>query len=217
MKTGVSQRLNYVIVSVLCLVIAAGILLYPKPVEKAAPIEFDNTSSVNAICELATLRSFYHNVIIYEQKPDEGTKFLNNVVLWPIGNLLKLGYKQFWMEYSGIVETGINASQIRINGPDANGIVEIFVPDAEILNVYADESTLTEPLSAKGLFENISGEEKANAFSSAQFAMRQEAEADQSLLMRAKENAKVLLKRYIINTGKAIGVDLTVRWAEDPF
>ena len=36
--------------------------------------------------------------------------------------------------------------------------------------------------------------------------MRQEAENDQLLLKRAKENAKLLLERYIIETGNEIGL-----------
>ena len=78
------------------------------------------------------------------------------------------------------------------------GIGEIYVPDAHPLSVYADEDSLTEPLTEEGWFTSVTGKEKMETFSTAQNAMRHEAENDQSLLMKAKDNAKVLLEKYII-------------------
>lgn len=150
------------------------------------------------------------------KKPDGGSKFVNDVLLWPFGGYTKIGYKQFWLEYSGIVEIGIDASKIKINGPDSNGIVEVYIPEAKVFSVYADESSLTEPLSENGWFTTISGKEKAEAFATAQSAMKQEAENDQSLLRRSKENAKLLLERYIINTGKQMGTNYIIKWIDTP-
>ena len=55
-----------------------------------------------------------------------------------------------------------------------------------------------------------------DAFATAQNIMRQEADQDQTLLTKAKDNAKLLLEKYIINTGKEMGIDLTVKWIENP-
>lgn len=173
-------------------------------------------SSVSAICEFATLKNFYHNVVLYEEEPDGLNKFANDWLAWPFGVYTRFGYKQYWLEYSGIVEAGIDASQIQIIGPDAQGKIKVFVPDAKVLNVYANEASLTEPITSTGLFTTISGEEKRKAFSTAQTAMRQEAESDQVMLRRAKENAKKLLEQYIINTGKATGQNLSVVWLPSP-
>ena len=85
-----------------------------------------------------------------------------------------------------------------------------------MFSVYADESSLTEPLSENGWFTTISGKEKAEAFATAQSAMKQEAENDQSLLRRSKENAKLLLERYIINTGKQMGTNYIIKWIDTP-
>ena len=65
-------------------------------------------SAVSDICELATLRSYYHNVAVYEEKPSGAVKVVSDILTWPFNNLLKTGYKQFWLEYSGIVEIGID-------------------------------------------------------------------------------------------------------------
>ena len=138
------------------------------------------------------------------------------IIAFPFGDLVKIGYKQYWMEYSGIIETGIDASQIQINDPDENGVVEVYVPDAKVLSAYADEKSLTDLIAETGWFTTISGKEKTDAFAKTQTQMRQEAERDRAMLLRAKENAKLLLQRFIVNTGKEIGVDLSVRWITKP-
>lgn len=212
-KAKVTKYIPSIVAGIICLIIVICVLVMPNKKQNA--INLSEYSSVNTICELATLRSFYHNVAMYEKEPDGGNKFVNDVLLWPFGGYTKIGYKQFWLEYSGIVETGIDASQIKINGPDSNGIVEVYVPDAVVFNVYADEASLTEPLSENGWFTTISWKETTEAFAKAQSAMRQEAENDQSLLRRSKEIAKLLLMRYIINTGKQMGANYTVKWIDD--
>ena len=87
--------------------------------------------------------------------------------------------------YNATVKTGIDTSLIQISDPDSDNIVEVYVPDAKVLNVYADKSSLTKPISETGLFTTISGEEKAAAFASAQSAMRQKTENDRQLLKMA--------------------------------
>ena len=210
------RYLSSIVTGIITCAVVAGILFLP--VEKKVNPEFNlaERSSVNAICELATLKSYYHNVAMYEEKPDGGNKFMNDFVFWPFGGYIKVGYKQFWLEYSGIVETGIDAGLIQINKANTNGVVQVYVPDAKVLNVYADENSLTEPLSEQGWFTTISGKNKADAFAAAQSAMRQEAEGDQALLRKAKDNAKLLLERYILAYGKETGADLSVSWLDNP-
>ncbi len=204
-----------ILIGILCVVFMLVILFIPID-NREEQNNLSEYSSVNAICELATLKSYYHNVVMYEEEPEGGNKILNDVFLWPFGSIANVGHKQFWMEYSGIVETGIDANEIIIKGPNAKGIVEVYVPDARVLSVYADESSLTEPISENGWFTYIGGEEKAEAFSAAQKEMRQAAENDQALLRRAKDNAKLLLERYIINTGKELSKDYRITWIDKP-
>ena len=211
-RAKISKYLPSIFTLVICALVAVGVYFIPAPTNGGSVINLTEYTSINTICELATLKSYYHNVAMYEEQPDGGNRFINNVLFWPFGGYAKVGYKQFWLEYSGIVETGIDASQIRITGPDSQGVVEVFVPDARVLSVYADENSLTEPLSESGWFTKITGKEKTEAFSAAQKAMRQEAENDQSLLTRSKENARYLLQQYIINSGKEMGLNLTVKW-----
>ena len=202
---------------VACVLLFVTILFFPDgKKDRPKEIYFSDNASVSAICELATLKSFYHNVVTYEAEPEGVTRVINDIIAFPFGDLVKIGYKQYWMEYSGIIETGIDASQIQINDPDENGVVEVYVPDAKVLSAYADEKSLTDLIAETGWFTTISGKEKTDAFAKTQTQMRQEAERDRAMLLRAKENAKLLLQRFIVNTGKEIGVDLSVRWITKP-
>ena len=205
-----------IIIGAIGIVVALLIIFIPGQNGTVTNIDLSEYSSISSICELATLKSYYHNVVMFEQNPSGRDKFFNDVMFWPFGELTKTGYKQFWMEYSGIVETGIDAGQIQINSPDSKGVVQAYVPDAKVINVYADENSMSEPISEKGLFTTITGKDQSNAFSEAQSEMRLEAENDQSLLRRSKNNAKLLLERYIINTGKKMGKDYTVVWLDSP-
>ena len=199
--------------------VLALILFTPGKKEEPKTFELSEYSSVSDICELATLRSYYHNVALYEEKPEGAAKVISDILTWPFNELLKTGYKQFWLEYSGIVEIGIDlkADRIQINNHDAGGIVDIYVPDAKVLNVDADENSFSKPLDETGLFTSITAKERSDAYAAAQENMRQEAENDQALLRRAKNNAKILLERYIINLGKEMGVEYTVNWVDNPW
>lgn len=162
-------------------------------------------SAVNKICELATLRCYYHDVAEYEKQPDG---------LFQYG-LFKYGYKKFWIEYDGIIEIGIDAGRVRVNAPDKDGVVRIYVPEAQILNINADPDSMGEVISETGKFTQITAAEKAEAFARAQESMKIHAQNDSSLLTQARHNAKELLRRYVINVGQGIGRDFTVEWLED--
>lgn len=56
-------------------------------------------SGVTSVCELATLKCYYHNVAKAE------TEASGIFAKW-----LKTGYKKIWTEYSGIIEYGIDIS-----------------------------------------------------------------------------------------------------------
>ena len=67
------------------------------------------------------------------------------------------------------------------------------------------------------MFTEITADEKAQAFSAAQSTMKENANSDTSLLNQARNNAKELLKRYVVNVGKQIGQNYTVEWLEDEY
>lgn len=180
------------------------ILFFPNLKAKKEPdgAEF---SEVNKICELATLRCYYHNVAEYE-KQAEG--------LFKYG--FKHGYKKMWMEYDGTVTVGIDVEKVQVKDPDKNGTVRIYVPDAQILSIDADGEKMSDPITETGFFTEITSEEKAKAFSKAQKTMRKNAQSDRSILNEAQNNAKELLKQYITKVGENIGQEYKVEWMSEP-
>lgn len=62
----------------------------------------DEFSAVHEICELATLRCYYHDVAEFEKQSN---------------GLFNYGYKKFWIEYDGIVDVGIDVGKVHVDKP----------------------------------------------------------------------------------------------------
>lgn len=205
-----SRRMMSASLKIFAVMLAAAVLMLLIPSnalngadKKAEEASFD---AVDKICELATLKCYYHDVAEYEKQAEGLFKY----------RPFKYGYKKVWIEYDGVVEVGIDVSEVQVSEPDSRGVVRIYVPDAKILSVSADKDTMSEPLIDKGIFTTITAEDKNKAFADAQAEMQKNAESDSSVLTQAKNNAKELLKQYIINAGEQIGQKYTVEWLNKP-
>ncbi|MFR8248238.1 MAG: DUF4230 domain-containing protein [Lachnospiraceae bacterium] len=143
-------------------------------------------SGVTSVCELATLKCYYHNVAKAE------TEASGIFAKW-----LKTGYKKIWTEYSGIIEYGIDISQVTVSEPDKNGVVTVTMPDAQVLNVDVDEDSLGTPLTDTGFLTSVTTEEKTTTLAGAQEAMEQQAKENTEMLSQAKARAKTLIEEYI--------------------
>ncbi len=177
--------------------IAVGIYIigYEKPVKETK--KKADFSGITKICELATLKCFYHNTTELRQDAT---------------GLFDYGYKKLWLEYTGVIEVGIDADQVKVSEPDANNVVKVSIPDAKILNVTADTDSMSQPITDTGIFTKITTEDQDKAFSQAQQDMEEEAKEDQSILSRGQDNAKKLIEEYIVNVGEEIGETYTVEW-----
>ena len=160
-------------------------------------------SGVTSVCELATLKCYYHNVAKAE------TEASGIFAKW-----LKTGYKKIWTEYSGIIEYGIDISQVTVSEPDKNGVVTVTMPDAQVLNVDVDEDSLGTPLTDTGFLTSVTTEEKTTTLAGAQEAMEQQAKENTEMLSQAKARAKTLIEEYIKNVGESIGEEHTVEWKD---
>ena len=160
-------------------------------------------SGVTSVCELATLKCYYHNVAKAE------TEASGIFAKW-----LKTGYKKIWTEYSGIIEYGIDISQVTVSEPDKNGVVTVTMPDAQVLNVDGDEDSLGTPLTDTGFLTSVTTEEKTTTLAGAQEAMEQQAKENTEMLSQAKARAKTLIEEYIKNVGESIGEEYTVEWKD---
>lgn len=159
-------------------------------------------SSIKSVCELSTLKCYYHNVATYEKNAHGLLKVFGS------------GYKKIWIEYSGIVNLGIDINKVDISEPDTNNVITIKIPDAEVQSTSLDKSTLSEPLTDKGVFTKITTEKKTEALSSAQQNMKETAQKDTSLLAQAKEHAKLILQGYINNLGEEFNEEYTIKWVD---
>ena len=160
-------------------------------------------SGVTSVCKLATLKCYYHNVAKAE------TEASGIFAKW-----LKTGYKKIWTEYSGIIEYGIDISQVTVSEPDKNGVVTVTMPDAQVLNVDVDEESLGTPLTDTGFLTSVTTEEKTTTLAGAQEAMEQQAKENTEMLSQAKARAKTLIEEYIKNVGESIGEEYTVEWKD---
>lgn len=186
-------------------IIAVLIYFIPSKKQDEEPRKVD-FSGVTEICELATLRCYYHDVAKLEDYPKGWFKYG-----WG-----KYGYKKLWMEYDAIVEMGIDASKVEVNEPDENGIVQIYIPQVEIQNVYPIEDSMEDPITEKGKFTKITIEDKRDAFADAQAEMKESAKTDKAQKKQAYENAQKLLEQYVLKIGKLSGKQYTVEWIDKP-
>ena len=180
------------------LIVVTGVLCLTGCGKETKTADF---SGVTSVCELATLKCYYHNVAKAE------TEASGIFAKW-----LKTGYKKIWTEYSGIIEYGIDISQVTVSEPDKDGVVTVTIPDAQVLNVDVDEDSLGTPLTDTGFLTSITTEEKTTTLAGAQEAMEQQAKENTEMLAQAKARAKTLIEEYIKNVGAGIGEEYTLEW-----
>ena len=187
---------------ILCLLIISMLCLTGCGDKKQSKEEEADFSAISSVCELATLKCYYHNVAKSETEASGLFKWLGK------------GYKKIWTEYSGIVELGIDVSKMSVEKPTADGVVKVTIPDAEILSVDLDEDSMSEPLTDTGFMTKITKEEETEALAEAQNHMEETAKENGNLLNQAKERAKSLIEGYVKNVGEQIGKEYTVEWVE---
>ena len=203
-KTSNNRTLSPWLPLVICVILAILFLVVTHFIPKEKKEDVVEFSSINRICELATLRCYFHNVGERQVDPDRIFQY----------GLFKYGYKKFWIEYSGIVTVGIDGNKVIIEQPDENGVVRVFVPEAEVLDIDADYESMGEPITETGMFTSITSEEQATLFSEEQKNMKEKIAQDTATLNQARYNAKIILENYVKNIGNLIGKRLTVEWME---
>ena len=185
----------------MCILISAVLTLSLAACSNTEPAPVDmepKTSQMKAICELAVMDCYYHNVAKYELKDAEG-------FLWWTKD------KNFWIEYSGVVTIGIDVSRVTVEIDGTKVIISI--PAAEVLSYTVDSSSLTKDsyIVAQDSAA-IEAEDEIAAFSVAQADLEATASQDTALLASAQQQAQQLLEDYITNIGKATGKSYSIEW-----
>ncbi len=156
-------------------------------------------SQMKAICELAVMDCYYHNVAKFTEEDAQG-------ILWWKKD------KHFWIEYSGIVKLGVDVSLMSIEIEDTK--VTITLPEARVLGCKVDSASLTEDsFIVDKDSADIEAADEVKAFEVAQSKLEEMASGDKALLASAQQQAQDLLKCYISNIGTAVGTDYTIEWA----
>ncbi len=153
---------------------------------------------MKAICELAVMECYYHNVAKYKEEDAAG-------MLWWEKD------KHFWIEYSGIVTIGIDVSRVDITVEGEQ--VTITLPPAEVFSCKVDPSSLSkDSFIVDKDSASIKAEDEVNAFDEAQRQLEESAASDRVLLANAQQQAKTLLGDYISNIGNAVGKEYVIQW-----
>lgn len=171
-----------------------------KTLTENGKIETPDISQIRAICELATLECYYHNVAISTKEKGTG--------------LMHIGEKdrQFWIEYSGTARLGINMSRVDMKTEGTK--IEITIPKAELLAltdcVFEEENYISEE---DGFNKNpITADNQTEAVAVAQEEVRLKFANDQDLLAQAQERARKLIENYINQLGELTGTDYQIQW-----
>lgn len=145
-------------------------------------------AQVLAICQLATLKCYYHNVATATKSAGTGVSH------W--------GEKdtEFWFEYTASAELGVDLSQVSMT-IDGDTII-IQMPDAEILNgIHVDSSSTGDPVSQpNALLRNdveITAKDVSESMKDANAEIQKRIEDDPVLLVTANRRAQDLIKNYI--------------------
>ena len=171
----------------------------------AAPAEEDLSAlklqekQIKAICELAVMDCYYHNVAKFTEEDAQGA-------LWWKKD------KRFWVEYSGVVQFGVDVSQVEIVDIQ-DTTVKITLPEAKVLGCKVDSSSLSEDsfIVDKDSADIEAGDEVA-AFDEAQRQLEKLASSNKALLGNAQQRAQELLVEYVRNIGAAVGKDYQIEW-----
>lgn len=186
---------------ILILFLTAIILVISTSCKQAEPEPINmepKVSQMKSICELAVMECYYHNVAKLKEEDAEG-------ILWWKKD------KHFWIEYSGIVKLGIDASLVTM---EVNGTqIKITLPEAKVLGCKVDSTSLQEDsyiVDVKSA--TISAEDEVKAFAVAQQQLEENAASNRALLAEAQQRAQTLLEEYIINIGNALGQEYSIQW-----
>lgn len=170
------------------------IIFSPKTASKKPEV-----SQVRAICNLATLKTYYHNVAKIDK-----TK-----------NWIFQKDRELWIEYTGIATVGIDMSEVEMKVEGEK--VEVFLPKAKLLSIDIDEEKIDEKSyyysKDNAVFKNeIKPEDETSAINEAQTKMKESAENNTQLLKMAQDRAKHLIERYINQLGELSNKIYSIEW-----
>lgn len=162
---------------------------------------------IRNICQLATLRVYFHNVAKAIKPRSSGISGIGE------------SDREFWFEYSGYAEIGIDMSRVTMT-VDGNEVVVTLPPVEMIGDVHIDSSSYDyeSVVMADENWYNvinpniITAEDLTGAISDANSQMRASILGNNTLMMNAEQRAEELIENYIQQIGKRTDQNITVRF-----
>lgn len=171
-----------------------------KPAEEQPLDIAPQITQMRTICELAVMECYYHNVAKYfEEEAEKG--------------FLGIGKKdkRFWIEYSGTVKLGIDASKLKVEVADTR--ITVAIPKAKVLSCDLDDTSLTkDSFIVDKDSADVTAEDQTKTMKEAQEALLAAASANEELLANAQQRAQGLIEDYIKNIGSIAGKEYSVQW-----
>lgn len=195
------RKLYLIIISIFLLLITS--CSKPEIVEEIHKEPEFQTSQLQYISELATADVYYHSVAKYTEKDaDKG---------WFNGLIFGIGKKdmRFWIEYTGIVKIGIDASKIYTEISDST--INLYVPKPRVISFEIDSNSLNENSyiidsnSAK-----VKAEDQVKAFELAKNDLIEKVNSNEILLNQIRDKTIKLLSNYINNISTEVGKEYTI-------
>lgn len=153
-------------------------------------------SQMKTICELATMKCYYHDVVKYTKENASG-------IWWWKKD------RHFWVEYDGEVTMGMDASKVKISVSGIN--VTITIPPAKVLDCKVEDLSKDSFIIANNSAK-VEAEHQTEALKEAQLKLEERAKNETLLLESTQKNAQKLLSDYITNIGKQTGKSYKIEW-----
>lgn len=188
------------IIITLLLVLSVGInvwFLKRKSASKNKSVHSTLLQGIKDIKDLATVRQSFQSIVMYED-----TKSL-------LGIALPGTKRKFILKYSGVLTCGSDLSKIKITERFALNQVLITVPCTQLLDLYADMSSVQVYDQRAGLFTKICLQDQNREIVKNLEEVRHDA-LKGDILRRAAENVKVVLA----SLAATMGMDAVVVFEE---
>ncbi|MBP5654734.1 MAG: DUF4230 domain-containing protein [Clostridiales bacterium] len=157
---------------------------------------------IRSICELATLKCYYHNTAKAVKSAGTG--------------LTHLGEEDtpYWFEYTAQATFGIDGHKVQVVIDDDSIIV--YMPHARILSIDVDPNSHTEPiLKPRKWYRNdveIGAQDITDALAEANVNLKKEIMADSKNFSLAEKTAQDLIQNYIDQITEMSGTRYKVQW-----
>ena len=179
--------------------LASGCTADPAASADSAQMSLEE-GQMRTICNLSVYDCYYLNVAKFFQEDAE-----KGILFFPDKD------KRFWIEYSGIIQVGIDVDKMKVAVDGTRVTVEL--PPAKIMGYEIDEASLTPDsfIVDKDSADVTAADEQA-ALQQAQEELIAQASSDTVMLEQARQRAQTLLEEYIRGIAAACNQTFTVEW-----